>query len=230
MIPCRDTDNDQQIVDVLTDAYRDKPITSGIARAIGKVLQRVEDMFWDVIYDRLLGEVIVRTPLEDEGCGTNPDTTGAEPTRIVLDAEGARLDTLGKLVGEPRGGRDDAAYRVALKLRIRVNRSLGRVSDIFEIVALALPFGSVWRYRRFGTQGFEVRTYEISAETVAPLAKAIGQGAALTADGFLVYSLDPSAECAAFGWDGSETGPGTFGYDTDNGTGGPWVAIEECSP
>lgn len=51
-------------------------------------------------------------------------------------ATGDLLDKYGILVGEPRIARADVDYRLALRIRIRVNRSAGRVTDILDVLAL----------------------------------------------------------------------------------------------
>lgn len=57
----------------------------------------------------------------------------------VLDidlAEGGLLDRLGKIVREAREGRLDPEYRRAIRTRILINRSQGRIPDLIEIVRL----------------------------------------------------------------------------------------------
>lgn len=62
--------------------------------------------------------------------------------RLLANATGIRLDVIGKLVGEPRLGRLDAAYRTAIGVRVLVNRSQGKGPDIVAILKAAtdLPF------------------------------------------------------------------------------------------
>lgn len=51
-------------------------------------------------------------------------------------ASGDRLDVLGAIVGEERGGATDDDYRAFIRARIRVNRSTGLLSELVEIVRL----------------------------------------------------------------------------------------------
>lgn len=51
-------------------------------------------------------------------------------------AEGAQLDQLGALVGEPRAGLEDADYRRRIRARIAHNRSQGLVEDVIRIARL----------------------------------------------------------------------------------------------
>lgn len=48
-------------------------------------------------------------------------------------AIGVQLDALGLIVGEPRRGRNDEAYRRAIRFRIFVNISKGRPSDLIYV-------------------------------------------------------------------------------------------------
>jgi hypothetical protein len=52
--------------------------------------------------------------------------------RWIDTAEGKQLDGCGYIVGEYRNGRDDEAYRAAIKFRIFVNISEGTPSDLIK--------------------------------------------------------------------------------------------------
>ena len=54
-------------------------------------------------------------------------------------AVGVNLDVLGRVVGELRAGRADEDYRAAIRTRILVNRSNGRLEDLIAIVLSLLP-------------------------------------------------------------------------------------------
>lgn len=54
-------------------------------------------------------------------------------------AVGQQLDNIGEIVGEERGGRSDAQYRTALKVRIAINVSSGTVEDLLGVVSLLQP-------------------------------------------------------------------------------------------
>lgn len=58
--------------------------------------------------------------------------------RSVLEAVGAQLDVIGKIVGQPRNGLDDDLYRRYILARISVNRSRGVASDLIRITRLVL--------------------------------------------------------------------------------------------
>lgn len=59
--------------------------------------------------------------------------------RWPADAIGVQLDTLGRIVGQERGGLSDDQYRLIILGRIMANRSNGRVEDLYAIL-LALGY------------------------------------------------------------------------------------------
>jgi len=54
----------------------------------------------------------------------------------IEQAEGTQLDRLGDIVGEPRSGYGDVAYRRAIRVKIRVNMSNGTIEDLLTIARL----------------------------------------------------------------------------------------------
>lgn len=63
--------------------------------------------------------------------------------RALTVAEGAQLDLLGKLVGQPRDARVDADYRRVIGCKIAVNESQGTREDLIRVARLALLDPSV---------------------------------------------------------------------------------------
>lgn len=59
------------------------------------------------------------------------------------NAVGISLDFLGRVVGEKRAGRVDDDYRVAIRTRILVNNSKGRIEDLIAIVESMLPNNTI---------------------------------------------------------------------------------------
>lgn len=55
--------------------------------------------------------------------------------RMIDNAVGVQLDGIGTIVGEERNGKDDDAYRTALRVRILINLSEGTPEDIIAILA-----------------------------------------------------------------------------------------------
>jgi hypothetical protein len=56
----------------------------------------------------------------------------------IDDSEGAQLDNIGRLIGQPRTVTDDATYRLFLKARIQANRSTGSAEDIYSVMRALL--------------------------------------------------------------------------------------------
>ena len=94
----------------LLTQFRGQPNIQGILRSYLTQLQEIED---------------VAISLIDE--------------RYVDTATGVQLDGIGTIVGEPRAGRSDVDYRVAIKGRIRANAANSRIEDILELFVLLLP-------------------------------------------------------------------------------------------
>lgn len=90
----------------LSDAFKDDPLGSAILRALLSRIQVLDDSA-RAVFDSL-----------------------------KLDTStGKSLDNLGRIVGERRFGRSDAVYRLAIKLKILVNKSQGLAEDILAIAS-----------------------------------------------------------------------------------------------
>jgi hypothetical protein len=61
----------------------------------------------------------------------------------IAAAFGDLLTKIGSIVGEPRLGRSDVDYRAGIRLKIRVNLSSGRATDMIAVAQLALPLGAI---------------------------------------------------------------------------------------
>jgi hypothetical protein len=103
-------DHAERMVSKLIEFFR-KPRASAVLRDVfGPQVQEIEDTLWELFQ------------------AFDLDT-----------ATGATLDFLGAIVGELRNDRDDDEYRVAVKLRLMVNRSEGTVEELLAILVLADP-------------------------------------------------------------------------------------------
>jgi hypothetical protein len=92
-------------VALLTDRYR-QPRISALLAAWTAEVQALELAFWDLLTKR------------------SPAT-----------AEGAVLDLLGKVVGQPRDGRTDEQYRLWIAARVLVNQSSGLAGQLIALAA-----------------------------------------------------------------------------------------------
>lgn len=59
--------------------------------------------------------------------------------RYLDPAEGVQLDTLGALLGAPRGNLDDAAYKVRLRAQIVILRAEGVPPELGQLLTLCCP-------------------------------------------------------------------------------------------
>lgn len=144
--------------------------------------------------------------------------------RNIEYATGAQLDGLGAIVGETRAGREDELYRVAIRVRIAVNRSNGRVEDLINI--LALLFGdelSVWpREHSIAAMTMELRNPALTPNTPGVLIGFLRDAKAAGVGFDLGYTEVTHAETLVFGdYEGSTVIGGGMddyeGQDVDAG-------------
>ena len=91
-----------------------KPRIAAMLRAMLRRVQEIEDTTWEVL-----------------------------EAYTIDGADTARLDVLGKIVGQPRFWGDDDIYRAVIRGKIRANRARGLTDDIIEVVQLVLADGDV---------------------------------------------------------------------------------------
>lgn len=113
-------------------------------------------------------------------------------------ASGDRLDVLGAVVGEERGGATDDDYRAFIRARIRVNRSTGLLSELVEIVRLIQSDDLGVRAREYYPAALQVEPEEeviVDAHRVAAMLQdAAPAGVALR----FVYSTAARASTLMF--------------------------------
>lgn len=94
----------------LIEQYKEQPNITKLLEIILVQIQELEDAAWSVLVDRLLE-----------------------------NATGKSLVTLGRIVGQPYRGNSDEEYKLFIKARIRVNRSNGHADDVIEVLRLLTP-------------------------------------------------------------------------------------------
>lgn len=99
----------------------------------------------------------------------------------IDDSAGDQLDGLGRFLGQPRAGVDDATYRIYLKARIVARKSRGRPEDIYRVFAALFP-GSTFFLRSGGVKSFFIRVNV-----------AITRAQAVAASTFLVQAKESGA-------------------------------------
>jgi hypothetical protein len=101
------TDHVEQAQGLVLEQYKNKPrLAAWIASYVGEV-QALEDAAYDVIIKRLVDVAV-----------------------------GAQLDTIGRIVAQPRSGQTDDVYRIFISARIRINRSKGQARDLVDVLAI----------------------------------------------------------------------------------------------
>ena len=131
-------------------------------------------------------------------------------------AVGFRLDWIGRKVGQPRLGTDDA-YRALIKARIRVNRSQGKFADLLAVAGILFD---AWTYDEWGTT-IQVYTSDAMTAEFREVAHTLLQRAAPGGvPVYLLQSEEPAFEFAVATADMTEPG----GFDTAAGlsTAGLW--------
>jgi hypothetical protein len=98
---------------VLLEQFHAMPRMEDMTGDLAGMCQSLEDVCWQLLRERYLYPV--------DGYGP---------------AEGQQLDDLGELLGEPRAGRGDDAYRLFLAVRILINVSDGYTEDLLGILDL----------------------------------------------------------------------------------------------
>ena len=93
----------------LAPPFWGKPRIAAMLRAMLRRVQEIEDTTWEVL-----------------------------ETYTIEGADTARLDVLGKIVGQPRFWGDDDIYRAVIRGKIRANRSRGLTDDLIDVVQLTL--------------------------------------------------------------------------------------------
>jgi hypothetical protein len=101
------------------EQFKNKPDLESLLRTYLAQLQDVEDALFEIILERVLDNAV-----------------------------GVQLDTLGEIVGQSRGALTDPRYRIAIKARIAINLSHSTSPDVIRVLLLLLEeFGEAFRLR-----------------------------------------------------------------------------------
>lgn len=187
------TDHAPQAVSQLPTQRR-RPRFEAFVRLLATRIQALEDVFWSILGGRMLDSAV-----------------------------GAQLDVLGAIVGVRRGGLDDDAFRLLVRVRIRLNRSAGTGDDVLEVFRLLLGDASnTLTLREYPPASFELHVGGQLPVDHARALEILRDARAVGVSGVLVWSAHPDADTFAFS-DGAgiEIIEGdTFGDATDPGAGG----------
>ena len=160
-------DHEAAALSRLLEQFHEKPRIEAILGRLMEMIQVAEDVSWQLARERYLD------PIDGHG-----------------PAEGVLLDGLGRIVGEPRADRNDERYRAALRVRILVNKSDGKLEQLIDILSL-LAEGEI-RVFELAPAHLEVSVTEVAFPTDAfrYLKQAKASGVGLT----FVYTSDPLDE------------------------------------
>lgn len=82
-------------------------------------------------------------------------------TETTIDnSEGIHLDNIGAIVGEPRIGRSDEQYRVALRARILLNKSNGTIEDVIALAIASTGLALTIEITEYFPASFNARIVE----------------------------------------------------------------------
>jgi hypothetical protein len=116
---------------LLIDEFRNRPRIEAMLCALLEEVQVLDDTVWRVLTER-----------------------------TIDNAVGVQLDTIGDIVGQPRGSLvDDEDFRAAIRGRIKANSSDGSTEDIYAIVVATLgsPTTVIAKLRRYGTAAYTLQ-------------------------------------------------------------------------
>lgn len=120
-------------------------------------------------------------------------------------AFGDLLNKLGNIVGEPRLGRSDVDYRAGIRLRIRVNISSGRATDIIAVAQLAKPLGAI-TYLEGQLASFTVEL--LNLQSAAYVVQKLARTRAAGTRGLVQYTEDAGPNLVLDSVSGGVTGAG----------------------
>jgi hypothetical protein len=165
-LPVKETDHEGKGLSLLTGDNRKQNIKA-IASVGLRQTQKIENAIFDVINSRILDNAV-----------------------------GVQLDLWGKIVGQPRGNYGDIAYRAAIRIKILVNISKGRTSDLLKIIQLCVPDAQAY-YWDTGLAKYVVTVVGAESEEIIPLQVALSKADANGVGGDLIYSTSGTASTTA---------------------------------
>lgn len=133
---------------------KNKPRIEAFLRAFVDQIQSLEDLAWDVLTKSWTIEVD----------GNGP-------------AEGAQLDIIGEIVGQPRNDQNDETYLKFIKAKIVVNSSDGKTETLFQLlkeIGYENAIGSYEFYPAHLALYTDESPFPIEANMMAQLAKSAG--------------------------------------------------------
>jgi hypothetical protein len=162
MIPTPDTTYIKDGGALLTSRYVGQKVTAGMVKALMLAVQDLENAYQSLI----------------NGVQLSNHPMAGGPWRI--------LDQIGAIVGVARNGLSDTDYLVAIRIKIRINRSHGLAEDIIQIMGLVVTGAA---YSEAYPASFEVDIYGTTASIVRALLRYLHEARSAATEGFLNYSI-----------------------------------------
>lgn len=175
--------------------FRAKPnFVALVERVIGRQIQELENVFQDIL-----------------------------SARILDNATGGALDLWGSVFNEPRAGRTDATYRVALLLAVARDNGSGTPEDMIAILLTLTDSTKVYLEDEYVTRAVSVylESPTISTDLAAELRELADS---LAPAGVRVITVSERANSDYFGWNG-DPNSGGWGTVENPATGGSWTKI-----
>lgn len=164
-IPLVDNNHVTEALGLLTSHYADKPVTTGLVKALTQRVQELENQIWSLIN----GIQLANHPMP------------GGPWSI--------LDQLGTLVGIPRNGLPDSQYVGLIKLKAKVNTSRGLAADMIDIVNQLLGSNTA-QYVEYYPAAFYLEGRDINP--ALPNAQLLSQARPGGVYGEFVYTIWPT--------------------------------------
>lgn len=200
--------NDQhanQALSNLIQFFRDKNRIAALMDSYSAQAQELEQVFWDLLTKRYLS-----------------------------NATGVNLEALGLIVGETRQGRLDEAYRAAIRVRVLVNRSNGRIEGLLTIAKQMLGGGDDVDVKLIEAHpcAMTIRIQsELNGASALDLARMLRRA---KAGGVRLVTIVELSVGRTFRWGNTPTSAGLtvdaapstgWGSTSDPGAGGRWAVV-----
>jgi hypothetical protein len=180
------TDHQARAVARLTEHFRSRDTMPKLVRALTGPIQEIENVLQDLVVKRRLDV-----------------------------ATGAQLAVIGRIVGQPRAGKDDETYRIWIRTRIRLNRTSGTGEDIIAVFRAVTQGTTKIVLEEQFPAAFVVR---IGSDSIVPPAELAELGRQAKAAGVnVIVESATSDDTTSFACDPNGAGCGTT---TNPGVGG----------
>ena len=119
----------------------------------------------DLALARLLGQFADSTALRQLICSLVSPLDELEAALLDVHynrwlaetTTGVQLDVIGRIIREPRNGLDDTTYLRALRTRVLINRSSGKLEELIEIALTFEPDSTPIEFREHAPNSITVR-------------------------------------------------------------------------